>query len=417
MTTAKPFEITKQSVWEAWKSVKKNYGSHGIDFQSIEDFESNLKDNLYKLWNRMSSGSYIPPAVRQVEIPKKDGGIRILGIPTVADRIAQTVVKNFLEPQLDPTFHPDSYGYRPNKSALDAVAITRERCWEFKWVIDLDIKGFFDNMNHDLVMKALKKHTTCKWVLLYVERWLKVPMENHEGQQIIRTKGTPQGGVISPLLANLFMHYAFDKWMERTFPNVVFARYADDVVIHCISFSQAGYVRDTVNKRLKECHLELHPLKTKIVFCRHKWKDVKHEVKSFDFLGYTFRIRGRRNNQNIIKTIFLPAISYTAKNTIQGKVRKWEIHRWTRRSIEEIAETINPVIRGWINYYCKFYESEALNVISRAVNSALIKWAKRKYKKFRHSYVKSTKCIENMWNNNRGLFAHWRLQSCFVYKG
>lgn len=248
MTTTKSFEVSKLTIWDAWRSVKENQGTYGIDKQSIEDLEVNLKDNLYKLWNRMSSGSYFPPPVRKVEIPKKDGGKRTLGIPTVADRIAQTAVKKMLEPQIEPIFHLDSYGYRPNKSALDAVGKTRERCWKFDWVIDLDIKGFFDNMNHELLMKALKKHTDCKWILLYIERWLKAPLEDIDGLRTKRTKGTPQGGVISPLLSNLFMHYAFDKWMEIHFPEVLFARYADDLVIHCISLKQANIILSAVRK-------------------------------------------------------------------------------------------------------------------------------------------------------------------------
>ena len=228
MPEAKPYAISKQVVWEAYQEVKANHGAAGVDGQSIEAFETDLKGNLYKIWNRMSSGSYFPPPVRLVEIPKASGGTRPLGIPTVGDRVAQMVVKMHLEPLVEPQFHPDSYGYRPGKSALDAVATARERCWRSDWVIDLDIKGFFDNLGHELVMKAVRHHAEAPWVLLYIERWLKAPVERQDGSREERTKGSPQGSVVSPLLANLFMHYAFDLWMRRTYPDIRFERYADD---------------------------------------------------------------------------------------------------------------------------------------------------------------------------------------------
>jgi RNA-directed DNA polymerase len=404
----KSFKISKLSVWEAWKSVRENHGAHGVDKQSIENFEVKLKDNLYKLWNRMSSGSYLPPPVRQVEIPKKDGGIRTLGIPTVADRIAQTVVKKLLESKIDPLFHPDSYGYRPNKSALDAIGKTRERCWKFKWVIDLDIKGFFDNVSHELLMKALKKHTDCKWMLLYIERWLKVPMETPQGEQIARTKGTPQGGVISPLLANLFMHYAFDKWMEINISDMPFARYADDLVIHCKTEKQANYVLDSVRKRLSECMLELHPTKTKIVYCNDRGIKIGGKTPSFDFLGYTFRPRAAHSKHAGVTTGFLPAISDKAIKSIQKRVRAWKIKSWTHTGIGGIAVAINPVLRGWLNYYGAFYGSKAIQVIKRAVNFALIRWARRKFKKLNRSFAKAADLIKKMREQNRNLFAHWK---------
>lgn len=215
MKETTPFTISKQLVMQAYKRVKANAGAAGIDQQSLECFGKGLKNNLYKLWNRMSSGSYFPPPVKAVAIPKKTGGERILGVPTVADRIAQKVVKLTLEPEMDKHFHPDSYGYRPNKSALDAVGVTRQRCWQYDWVVEFDIKGLFDNIPHDLLMKAVRKHTDCKWSLLYIERWLKAPMQMPEGQATERTQGTPQGGVISPLLSHLFLHYVFDVWMSK----------------------------------------------------------------------------------------------------------------------------------------------------------------------------------------------------------
>jgi RNA-directed DNA polymerase len=226
---AKPFLIPKRLVYEAYKQVKANKGAAGVDHQSLHNFEENLEGNLYKLWNRLSSGSYFPPPVLGVWIPKGDGNQRLLGVPSISDRIAQTAVKLMLEPLVEPYFHEDSYGYRPNKSALDAVGVTRKRCWSNDWVIDLDIKGFFDNLNHGLVMKSVKKHIKESWVLLYIERWLKAPMQL-DGELVKRDKGTPQGGVISPLLANLFMHYAFDEWMRRKHPFIQFERFADDGV-------------------------------------------------------------------------------------------------------------------------------------------------------------------------------------------
>ena len=228
MDKTKPFHIPKRAVWEAYQRVKANRGAAGVDDQSIEVFEKDLKNNLYKLWNRLSSGSYFPPPVKRVEIDKRGGGTRPLGIPTVADRMAQAVVKAHLEPELEKQFHPDSYGYRPGKSALDAVGRARERCWCNDWVLDLDIRAFFDSISHDLLLRAVRKHTDCAWVLLYIERWLKAPVQLEDGTLEPREKGTPQGSVVSPLLANLFLHYAFDRWMAIHQPSISFERYADD---------------------------------------------------------------------------------------------------------------------------------------------------------------------------------------------
>lgn len=272
MNKTKPFCITKKSVMAAWERVKANKGAFGVDEESIEDFESNLKDNLYKIWNRLSSGTYFPPPVRAVEILKSDGRKRLLGIPTVSDRVAQGVVKSYLEAMVESKFHEDSYGYRPGKSALDAVGIARKRCWRQDWCIDLDIKGFFDNLDHELMMKAIKFHTHEKWVHLYAERWLKAPLQREDGELIKREKGTPQGGVISPLLANIFMHHAFDDWMKRRFPNIKFERFADDILTHCSSLRQAKKVLEEIRVRLKECGLELHPEKTKIVYCKDSYR-------------------------------------------------------------------------------------------------------------------------------------------------
>jgi RNA-directed DNA polymerase len=305
----KSFEISKRAVWEAWLRVKANKGAAGVDEQSITEFERNLKGNLYKLWNRLSSGSYFPPPVRAVEIPKRDGSPRMLGVPTVADRIAQTVVRGYLEPGVEPIFHPDSYGYRPGRSALDAVGVCRERCWRLDWVLDLDLKSFFDSVSHDLVLKAVARHTDRRWVLLYVERWLKAPLQLEDGRLVERGRGTPQGSAISPLLANMFLHYAFDAWMAREYPDVRFERYCDDVIVHASSERQARFLRGAIARRLAECGLQLNERKTRIVYCKDSTRRGSYEPERFDFLGYTFRPRLSRGKSGGQFVNFLPAVS------------------------------------------------------------------------------------------------------------
>ena len=295
MNQAKPFPITKRQVWEAYKSVKANGGGAGIDGQTLEEFDRNLADNLYKLWNRLASGSYQPPAVKRVEIPKASGGTRPLGIPTVADRIAQTVVKAALEPALEDHFHPDSYGYRPGRSAHQAIAAARKRCWRHDWVLEFDIRGFFDNIDQDLLMRAVRKHAQDKWVLLYIELWLKAPVQMPDGKRQMRECGTPQGGVISPLLANLFLHYTFDQWMSKHYPHIPFERYADDGIAHCRSGRQAEMLKAALEQRFAQCGLELHPLKTRVIYCKDSDRVGDHVETSFDFLGYTFRPRRSKN--------------------------------------------------------------------------------------------------------------------------
>lgn len=378
----KSFEISKRLVWEAYKRVKANRGAAGVDWQSLENFEQNLKGNLYKIWNRMTSGSYFPPAVRVVEIPKSDGGKRPLGIPTVADRIAQMVVKLHLEPTIEPYFHPDSYGYRPNKSALDAVGKARERCFNHAWAIDLDIKGFFDNLNHDLVMKAVERHTKEPWILLYIKRWLKAPAQYEDGTIENREKGTPQGGVVSPLIANVFMHYAFDKWLSIHYPTVQFERYADDAILHLSSLKGAKRILSEVSQRMKDCGLELHPQKTKIVYCKNVWRKGQWKHHEFDFLGYTFRPRRCRSKHGQYYHGFLPAISQKAMKSIRQKVRDWKLSSRLPASLTDIAKIINPPLRGWINYYGKFYRSEMYKIY-RYVELKLSIWAKKKYKPIR----------------------------------
>lgn len=403
---AKPFPVTKQQVWEAWKRVKANQGGAGIDQQSIADFEANLADNLYKIWNRMASGSYHPQAVRRVNIPKPDGGVRPLGIPTVADRVGQMVVKMFLEPILEQEFHADSYGYRPNKSAHDALKQTRKRCWERAWVLDMDIKAYFDTIDHDLLMKAVRHHTDQKWVLLYIERWLTAPVIHPDGTEEARDVGTPQGGVISPLLANLFLHYAFDKWMERNYPQIPFERYADDIVCHCTSEEQARALWKALKDRFTACSLTLHPDKTRIVYCKQAGRNGSYPGVSFDFLGYTFRPRMTKSRGGRIFLGFNPAVSRKASKAIRETIRSWELARMSPHSMEYIAGKINATVSGWIDYYGAFFKSE-LRWLFENINEHLVRWMMRKYKRFRGRWERSWHWLVKFARQNSGLFVHW----------
>jgi len=406
-TTNKPFMIEKRQVYEAYKAVKSNKGAAGVDGQTIEQFEADLGGNLYKIWNRMSSGSYFPPPVRAVTIPKKSGGERILGVPTVGDRIAQMVVKQLIEPDLDPIFLPDSYGYRPRKSALDAVGVTRERCWKYDWVLEFDIKGLFDNLPHELLLKAVQRHVKCKWALLYIERWLTAPMEK-EGLLIERTRGTPQGGVISPILSNLFLHYAFDHWMTRTHPGLPWCRYADDGLVHCRSEQEAEALKAELQARLAECGLEMHPAKTKIVYCKDGKRKGRYPNVTFDFLGYQFRprtVRSSRNNELFCS--FTPAVSPSALKTIRSTVRDLNIRQQTQRSLDDIASMLNPLLRGWIGYYGR-YNRAALEIMVRHVNLTLVGWAMRKFKRFQGRKVGAARFLEKLVRVQPALFEHWR---------
>ena len=403
----KPFDVPKRDVWEAFKRVKARQGAAGVDGQTMQDFEKNLSGNLYKIWNRLSSGSYMPPAVKRVDIPKASGGVRPLGIPTVADRIAQMVVKNMLEPILEPHFHEDSYGYRPNRSAHDALAVTRQRCWRSNWVLDVDIKGFFDNIDHELLMKAVDKHTDCKWSKLYIRRWLVAPVEIPGVGRQSRDKGTPQGGVISPLLANLFLHYAFDLWMQREYPAIRFERYADDIVIHCVSQAQATMLRERLRSRLAACKLEMSPSKTKIVYCKDGKRQGSYPDFSFNFLGHEFRPRKAKAKNGSIFLNYLPAISGTAAKQVRQTIRNWHLKRRTTISLEELARRVNPVVRGWINYYGKFYKSRLFAVL-RQVDMHLAKWIASKHKRVRKSLWRAFQWLYRIRRNQPDLFAHWR---------
>lgn len=407
MSVAKPFVISKWEVWEAYQQVKANQGAAGVDGQSIAEFEAALTKNLYKLWNRMSSGSYFPPPVRRVEIPKKGGGSRPLGIPTVADRIAQTVVKTRLEPILERHFHPDSYGYRPGRSAHQALAKARERCWRFDWVLDLDIKGFFDNIDHGLLMRAVRKHVDCPWMLLYIERWLTAPVQLPDGALLARDKGTPQGGVVSPLLANLFLHYAFDEWMRRNCPSIPFERYADDIVAHCTTLEEAEWLKGALTQRLLDCSLELHPAKTRIVYCKDANRQGSYPDTKFDFLGYTFRPRRAQDKYGRFFVSFIPAISPTSAKSIRDKTRGWELKRRVGTTLTALAKALNPVIRGWLDYYGRFYRS-ALHPVCNHINRRLVRWAMRKYKRL-HFPRRATMWLRRISRTEPRLFAHWSL--------
>ena len=405
---ARSFDISKQLVWQAYKLVKANKGSAGNDGVTIEAFEQNLKGNLYKLWNRLSSGSYFPPAVRAVSIPKRSGGTRTLGIPSVSDRIAQMVVKLKLEPELEPHFHPDSYGYRPGKSAIQAVAVTRERCWKHGWVFEFDIKGAFDNIDHKLLTKALKKHTGCAWVLLYIERWLKAPMQYADGTIQQRSRGTPQGGVISPLLMNLFMHYVFDKWMAVHEPRLQFARYADDALVHCSTLREAERLRVVLERRFRECHLELHPEKSKIVCCKANHPAINYPVTKFDFLGYEFRLRTAVNRQGQRFARFMPAISPTSAKAIRREIRSWRLQNRSDKSLDDLSRMFGAKLRGWINYFGHFYKS-ALYPTFYNLNRKLVKWATRKYKKLRRRPRRAHYWLGHVAKRQPELFAHWQV--------
>lgn len=406
MEQTKSFDIPKQLLWKAYQLVRKNAGAPGIDEQTLERFEAKLADNLYKLWNRMSSGSYMPFPVQRVEIPKKSGGTRPLGIPTVSDRIAQMSARLCFEPLVEPIFHEDSYGYRPHKSAHQALAKARERCWKYDWLIDLDIKGFFDTLDHGLMLKAVEHHKPPVWVKLYIKRWLQAPAEDAKGQKYERVKGTPQGGVISPLLANLFLHYAFDAWMARTHSEVLFERYADDILIHCRTREEAEELLNEVTRRLAECKLTVHPEKTKIVYCRDNRRKQKYKCIKFNFLGYTFQPRMARSKAGKIFLGFSPAISKEAEKAIKAAIRKWKAHRYVQVDIKKLAELYNPKLRGWMAYY-GYFRPSALYGIFKMFQRILVKWAKRKYKRLKGSWELASQFIKGIADTLPQLFIHW----------
>jgi RNA-directed DNA polymerase len=404
----KSFEITKKSVWEAYKKIRSNKGAAGVDLVTLEEFDKNLKDNLYKIWNRMASGSYFPPPVKVVEIPKKTEGIRRLGVPTISDRIAQMVVRDRIEPLIEPYFHPDSYGYRPGKSALDAVSVTRNRCWKYNWVLEFDIKGLFDNLRHDLLQKALSKHVSCSWSLLYIKRWLSAPFQEKDGSLTARSSGTPQGSVVGPILANLFLHYAFDVWMGREFANNPWARYADDGLVHCKSEQEAKNILTALKDRFRECGLELHPDKTRIVYCKDDDRRSDFATIKFDFLGYTFRPRRAKNKYGKLFVSFLPAVSQKAMKSMRQHIHDWRMHLKPDKSLEDLSRMFNPIVRGWVNYYGKFYKAELYKVL-RYLNVKIIHWVRRKFKKLKHRR-RAEHWLARVARRQPKLFHHWQMK-------
>jgi len=404
-TTGKPFVIRFDRVVAAYRAVKANKGSHGVDDVSLEGYEEDLQGNLYKLWNRMSSGSYFPQPVREVEIPKKGGGKRPLGIPTVSDRVAQAMVKRELEMVLEPVFHEDSFGYRPHRSMQEALRQAQGRCWKFDWVIDLDIQSFFEDIPQDLLMKAVKKHTACRWHLLYIERWLKAPVQQVDGAVRAKEKGTPQGGVISPLLANLYLHYCFDEWMKRNFGHCPFERYADDIVVHCKTRKQAGFVRHRIEERFEQCGLRVHPVKTKIVDCRRDETSRSSKEQEFDFLGHTFRKRKARSKTGDYFTSYLPAVSRKSVQSIRQKLKESKTLRKVNNTLKDVAAELNPQIRGWFQSYGQFYPSELKKQL-QCINGRLLLWARRKFKWLRSRW-KALAWLKTIASQQPALFVHW----------
>jgi RNA-directed DNA polymerase len=403
----KPFAIPKLMVWEAWRQVKANKGAPGVDGQALDEFEADLKGNLYKIWNRMSSGSYFPPPVRAVEVPKPHGdGVRLLGVPTISDRVAQTVVATYLGERAEPRFHPDSYGYRPGKSAHDAIGVCQQRCWKFDWIIDLDVQKFFDSVPWDLVVKAVQAVTDCRWVLLYVKRWLAAAMQYPDGTLVQRDKGTPQGSAVSPILANLFMHYAFDSWMAREFPGCPFERYADDGVVHCVSRRQAEYVLAGIAARMEEVGLRLHPDKTRVVYCKDSNRRGEHEHTSFTFLGFTFRPREARNKKGVHFTSFMPAMSTAALKAKSARLRELRIHTRTDLTLNDLAEWLNPIVAGWMNYYGRYYRA-VMTPLLRRVNIYMRRWAGKKYRRLR-THKRFKRWWTGLLAREPGLFAQWK---------
>jgi group II intron reverse transcriptase/maturase len=404
----KSLPVTKRMVFESYLKVVSKDGGAGIDRESIDMFNANKSSNLYKIWNRMTSGSYFPPPVRTVFIPKKQGGVRPLGIPTVSDRVAQGVVKEYLEPSMETVFHNSSFGYRPGRSQHDALEQCQRNCIKKAWVLDVDIKGFFDNISHSIMIELVGQHTKERWVLMYVERWLKAGVEQEDGSITARIKGTPQGGVVSPLLANIYLHHAFDKWMDETHSHYPFERYADDIVIHCSSKEEAERMLEELKTRMQEFELTLHPEKTKIVYCKNYQRNEKHDSESFTFLSYSFQPRTIPDKFGRAKPllVFGCAICNAAKARIVTAIKEVLRVRWSTQTLEWFADKLNPKIRGWLNYYTRFKKDEAHKVFYY-LNELIQKWIKNTYKI--RSKVELYDKYQLIQTNNPTLFYHWKI--------
>ena len=399
--------ITLEMVKAAYKSVRSKGNAAGVDGISLRQFQKRTEDNLYVVYNRMSSGSYFPPEVKQVNIPKGNGKMRNLGIPTVRDRVAQTVIKELVEPRIDRQFCKESYGCRPNKSAHQALDQVRENCWKRAWVIDLDIKDYFNTIDHELMMKAVDVHVKEKWVKMYIKRWLKAPIVTTKGVIYPKGRGTPQGGVISPLLANLFMHYAFDKWLKREFPQIEFVRYMDDIIVHCVSQKQAEYILIKIRKRLSQCKLELNEEKTSIVYCKKESREEDYPKVTFDFLGYRFRPMTSYDKKRKRKFLgFDASISTKSQKKIVKEVNEKERRINSCKSIGEVAEILNPSIRGWLNYYGHIGKRNMSKVFI-VINLRIVRWLKKKYKRLKKSWKKSFNLLGKIRQTNPTLFSHW----------
>lgn len=403
----KTVPIEYYDVAKAYQKVRKGGKAVGIDQQSWADFDKEPERNLYVIWNRLASGSYHPQPVREVEIPKKDGSKRKLGIPTLRDRIAQQVVKDYMEKRIDQLFHENSYGYRPLKSAHQAIEQVRQNTFGFDWVLDMDISKFFDEVDHDLTLKAVSHVMEEKWVLMYVERWLKMPVQKQDGMvEPKQGKGTPQGGVISPLLANLYLHFAMDKWLSNHYPTVRFVRYADDVVIHCSTHQQAEQVKEALINRLAEVKLRVNESKTHIAYCKDYRRKESHEKVKFEFLGFSYQPRARkskRDGKNFMA--FTAEISPTNKKRIIQTIRELGVWRDTRVEIQSIAAQLNAKLRGWINYY-GLYSKRSLRIALVKVEERLVKWLKKKHKAGTRKARAKLKVIRR---ENPELFYHWQI--------
>jgi group II intron reverse transcriptase/maturase len=408
--------ITTEMVEKAFRKVKSKGGAEGVDGKDMSYMTEHKRGELYKLWNRMASGSYYPKAVRAVEIPKSDGSMRLLGIPTISDRIAQQVAKSVIEPIMEQVFHIDSYGYRPNRSAHDALRRCQQRCHEYRWVIDMDIKGFFDNIDHKLMMRVLRHYIKEDWILMYVERWLEVPTISKDGVKTERTKGTPQGGVISPILANMFLHVVFDAWMEKHYANTQYGtirweRYADDIIVHCKNEKEARYILNRIRERFTECKLELHPEKTKIVYCKQSNRRGGYKDNKFDFLGFTFKPGSiyckDESGKGYLWLGYVTSISRKASKRIVQQIEKWKIHRATGAELADIAIQKAPVIRGWINYYGHF-RLYCMKRVFRALNARLVRWVTNKYKRYRRRKAQARQFLCDICSSYPALFEHWK---------